>query len=48
MDIAAPAPMFWPVDVEETMPTAMKSYENELDHFFKRLNRYVILDQSLE
>ena len=48
MDIAVPAPMFWPVDVEEMMPTAMNILYKGVQSLFKRIIRHVMLDQSLE
>jgi len=34
MDIAAPDPMFWPVDVEEMMPTAKNNLYKRAQSLF--------------
>ena len=48
MDIAAPAPMFWSVDVEVMIPIAMKILCKRAQSRFKRINRYMIFRQSVE
>ena len=48
MDIAAPAPMYGSVDVEEMMPTAMNILYKWAQSLFKRKIRYLMFHQSLE
>lgn len=48
MDIAAPAQMFWSVDVEVMIPIAMNISCKQAQSFFKRETRYVMFNPSLE